>query len=209
MWGKNTPSQTRSISNAFQAGAGETTYIASDCEFSGTLTLKGSARIDGRIEGTISLAGDLVVGPSAVIKATVQANTISISGEVRGDVLAREGLELCSTARLFGNIYTQQLKIDQGAQFVGSSRLLGDAAEEPDQSASLSDKSIAALASLKDRPKLSVEKALGLDEALSEISAASDGSVDETASADSAAEKSDDSQKKSFGNDNSHKSKRR
>lgn len=209
MWGKSTPSQTKSISNAFQAGAGETTYIASDCEFSGTLTLKGSARIDGQIEGTISLAGDLIVGPSAVIKATVQANTISISGEVRGDILAREGLELCSTARLFGNIYTQQLKIDQGAQFIGSSRLLGDAAEDLGQAASLSNKSIAALAGLKDRPKLSVEKALGIEEGLSEISAASDSSSDGTPSSDSAIEKSADSPSKSFGNDNSHKSKRR
>lgn len=125
MWAKNS-SSPKSLTKPFQSGAGETTYIAAECEFSGNITLKGNARMDGRIEGSVTLTGDLIIGPSAVIRATVQANTISISGEVRGDITATESLELCSSARLYGNIYTQQLKIDQGAQFIGSSRLLGD-----------------------------------------------------------------------------------
>lgn len=128
MWNKNS-SNPKSLSNAFQSGAGETTYIAADSEFIGNITLKGNARIDGLIEGAITLTGDLMIGPSAVIKASIQADTISISGEVRGDITARESLELCPSARLYGNISTQQLKIDQGAQFIGTSRLLGDAVE--------------------------------------------------------------------------------
>lgn len=128
MWGKDSLSP-KNITNQFQAGAGETTYIAANCEFIGNITLKGNARIDGLIEGSITLSGDLVIGPSAVIKASIQADTISISGEVRGDITARESLELCSSARLYGNISTQQLKIDQGAKFVGTSRLLGEAIE--------------------------------------------------------------------------------
>lgn len=129
MWGKNS-SSPKSLTNPFQSGASETTYIAAECEFSGNIKLKGNARIDGQIEGSVTLTGDLVIGPSAVIKATIEAHTISISGEVRGDITAAESLELCSSARLYGNIYTQQLKIDQGAQFIGSSRLLRDAVGE-------------------------------------------------------------------------------
>lgn len=134
MWGNNS-SSSKSLSGPFHTGAGETTYIAADCEFSGNIVLKGNARIDGLIEGTVTLTGDLVIGPSAVIKATIQANTISISGEVRGNITASENLELCPSARLYGNICTQQLKIDQGAQFIGSSRLLGeDVRESTDES---------------------------------------------------------------------------
>ena len=133
MWGKNTQQPP------FQAGVGETTYIAADCEFSGTIKLKGNARIDGQIEGTIDLSGDLIIGPSAVIKATVQANIVSISGKVQGDITARESLELCSSARLYGDICTQQLKVDQGAQFIGSSRLFGHAEEGPSEEESLED----------------------------------------------------------------------
>lgn len=117
-------------SNPFQTGTPETTYIAADCEFSGKITLKGNARIDGQIEGTVAITGDLIIGPSAILKATIQANTVSISGEVRGNITAQEKLELSPSARLYGDIFTQQLKIDQGAKFIGTSRLLEDAKKD-------------------------------------------------------------------------------
>lgn len=125
MWGK--PESPKRTSSTFSANSGETTYIAADAEFNGKLTLKGSARIDGKIQGQIALNGDLIIGPSAVIDANIQAGAISISGEVRGDIVAQESLELCSTARMKGSIFSKQLKIDQGAQFIGTSRLLEDA----------------------------------------------------------------------------------
>lgn len=123
MWGKN------NSSTPFPSGTPEMTYIAADCEFSGNLMIKGNARIDGQIEGTVGVSGDLVVGPSALLKANIQAASISVAGEVRGDITAKEKLELSSSARLYGDIYTQQLKVDQGAKFIGTSRLL----EESDQ----------------------------------------------------------------------------
>ncbi|WP_019851307.1 polymer-forming cytoskeletal protein [Desulfitobacterium sp. PCE1] len=125
MWGK--PESPKRSSSTFQASSSETTYIAADAEFNGKLTLKGNARIDGKIEGHIVLNGDLIIGPSAVIDANIKASAISISGEVRGDIVAQETLELCSSARMKGNIFSKQLKIDQGAQFIGTSRLLEDA----------------------------------------------------------------------------------
>ncbi|MEM5817380.1 MAG: polymer-forming cytoskeletal protein, partial [Desulfitobacterium hafniense] len=94
MWGK--PESPKRTSSTFSANSGETTYIAADAEFNGKLTLKGSARIDGKIQGHIALNGDLIIGPSAVIDANIQAGAISISGEVRGDIVAQESLELCS-----------------------------------------------------------------------------------------------------------------
>ena len=128
MWGK--PESPKRSSSSFQASSSETTYIASDAEFKGRLTLKGNARIDGKIEGQIVLNGDLIVGPSATINANIKANSISISGEVQGDVVAQDTLELCSSARMRGNIFSKQLKIDQGAQFIGTSRLLEDAEKQ-------------------------------------------------------------------------------
>ncbi|HHY26377.1 MAG TPA: polymer-forming cytoskeletal protein [Desulfitobacterium dehalogenans] len=125
MWGK--PESPKRSSSTFQASSSETTYIAADAEFNGKLTLKGNARIDGKIDGHIILSGDLIIGPSAVIDANIKASAISISGEVRGDIVAQETLELCSSARMKGNIFSKQLKIDQGAQFIGTSRLLEDA----------------------------------------------------------------------------------
>lgn len=128
MWGK--PENPKRTTSTFQASSGETTYIAADAEFNGKLTLKGNARIDGKIEGQLVLDGDLIVGPSAMIHANIKANAISVSGEIRGDIVAQETLELCSTAKMRGNLFSKQLKIDQGAQFIGTSRLLEDAQKE-------------------------------------------------------------------------------
>ena len=88
MWGK--PESQKRTSSTFSANSGETTYIAADAEFNGKLTLKGSARIDGKIQGQIALNGDLIIGPRAVIDANIQAGASSISGEVRGDSVAQE-----------------------------------------------------------------------------------------------------------------------
>lgn len=122
MWGKGDKPKKSLPDNT-----GETTYLASDAEFEGRLSLKGSARIDGKVRGQILLQGDLVIGPNALVHASIRANSVSISGEVRGDIITQETLELRSTAKLTGNIYTQELKIDQGARFLGTSHLLEDA----------------------------------------------------------------------------------
>lgn len=95
------------------------TYLADDCEFNGSFTAKGNVRIDGKIEGTVNIAGDLAIGQNAVVKANIEARTISIAGEVRGNVKAKELLDLSSTARLYGDINTKDLQIGQGARFIG------------------------------------------------------------------------------------------
>lgn len=100
-------------------------YIAPDCEIKGSFISKGNVRIDGQIEGTIKVDGDLTVGQSAVIKADIEAQNLSIAGEVRGNVKTRDLLEIGSSAKLFGDIVVKQLKIEQGARFVGSSSYEG------------------------------------------------------------------------------------
>jgi cytoskeletal protein CcmA (bactofilin family) len=97
------------------------TYLASDCEINGSFTAKGDVRIDGKVEGTISVAGNLVISQTAHLKADIEAQTVCIAGEVHGNVKAKELLELSPTARLYGDINCQNLKIEQGAHFVGAS----------------------------------------------------------------------------------------
>lgn len=97
------------------------TYLAEDCEINGSLKAKGNARIDGKIEGKINVGGDLAVGQGALVKANIEARTISIAGEVHGNVQAKELLDLSSSARVYGDIQAKELKIDQGARFIGKS----------------------------------------------------------------------------------------
>jgi len=104
--------------------SGDTTLIAAECQITGSIIINGNARIDGKIEGNLKATGDLIIGTSAYLKADIEANTVSIAGEVHGNIRTTDLLELNATARLFGDICTRQFKVEQGAQFSGMSRLL-------------------------------------------------------------------------------------
>lgn len=103
---------------------GDNTFIAADCQITGSITINGNARIDGKIEGSVVATGDLIVGASAFMKANIEANTVSIAGEVHGNIKTTDLLELNATARLFGDICTRQFKVEKGARFIGTSQIL-------------------------------------------------------------------------------------
>ena len=87
--------------------------------------------IEGKVEGVVRLKDHhLVVGKTAQIDATLEAKSIRIEGTVRGDVLAKERVELANdstltgeilaTGRLEGNIKSPKIVIAEGAHFKGS-----------------------------------------------------------------------------------------
>ena len=108
----------------FHSSSGDTTFIAAECQITGSIKINGNARIDGKIEGTIIATGDLIIGTSALLEANIEANTLSLAGEIRGNIKTTDLLELNATARLFGDICTSQLKVEKGAHFEGKSQLL-------------------------------------------------------------------------------------
>ena len=90
--------------------------------FSGELSVKGSVRIDGRLEGKLTTTGHLTVGKKGVIiSPTINCNTAHIAGSVKGDINAKEQVYLTSTAKVEGNISSSSLVIEEGAYFHGSS----------------------------------------------------------------------------------------
>ncbi|MHB1651171.1 MAG: bactofilin family protein [Desulfitobacteriaceae bacterium] len=109
--------------NPNRQGSGDVTFIAAECQITGTVTIKGSVRIDGKLDGSLLATDEIVIGPSALLKANIEARTVSIAGEVHGDIQTTDTLELNSTARLYGDICTRQFRVEQGARFVGTSRL--------------------------------------------------------------------------------------
>lgn len=120
MFKKNSPGKQLNHSTV------DITFIAADCQITGNLKVKGDIRIDGNVEGNILATGAVIVGQSANIKANIEGKIVILAGEAHGDVKSYDLLELASGARLYGNICSRQLKIDQGAIFVGNSKLNED-----------------------------------------------------------------------------------
>ncbi len=106
------------------------TLIAEEAYFHGTLSAKGSLRIEGTFEGDISDAVDVEIGPRGRLLGDVAAETLVVAGEVVGNVVAARSVELFATARLSGDVRTPKLKIEEGAFFDGTCAM-GDGGDKP------------------------------------------------------------------------------
>ena len=95
-------------------------FLGEGTSFKGTLTFEGTVRIDGRLEGEIFTKDTLVIGEGALVSATIHAGVVVISGTVRGDITAERKIDIHASGRLFGNISTPSLVIEEGVVFEGT-----------------------------------------------------------------------------------------
>jgi cytoskeletal protein CcmA (bactofilin family) len=112
-----------------------TCTIAAKTVIKGELTGDEDVIVEGNVEGQIRITRDLRVGANGVVKATVEAQSIIVSGELIGDCQASVRVEIQATGRLTGNIRAPKIVIAEGAMFRGNS----------DMSARKDDKKVAAL----------------------------------------------------------------
>lgn len=105
------------------AASNEMSLLGPDSAFSGTVRFAGTLRVDGRIEGDIvSPAGSgsiLIVNAAAVVHGNIVSDSVLISGEVRGDIQARDRVEIFRSGSLVGDIHTSDIMIEGGASFQG------------------------------------------------------------------------------------------
>lgn len=99
------------------------TIIGKDAEFKGTVSSPTGLRIDGRLEGLIANAGDVIVGEGAVVVGDINGRNIMVAGEVRGNVKAADRLEITRTGRVLGDISTSVLVIAEGGKLEGRSEM--------------------------------------------------------------------------------------
>ncbi len=109
-YGQNAARNGRSVVN-----------IGPSIQIKGELQGDEDLTIDGRIEGQINLREhNLTIGSNGKIRADLQAKTIVIAGEVTGNAVAAERVELTPSGRLNGNITAPRITIADGAHFKGS-----------------------------------------------------------------------------------------
>lgn len=97
-----------------------TAHVGASTEFRGVLRFDGTIRIDGKVDGEIHTEGVLLIGRTAVIRATVRARSIVSCGTVIGDMAATEKIALLEPAILKGSVRTPLLSMETGVRFMGS-----------------------------------------------------------------------------------------
>jgi len=111
-----------------QKDSGEMTiYMGKNMEFKGTLSFEGTGRIDGKVEGKILAKGVLLLGETASVSSEIEGDTVVVGGNVGGKIIGRQKVQLLKTAVVNADISTPSLSIEEGCQFNGSCKMLGNA----------------------------------------------------------------------------------
>ena len=99
-------------------------FLGKDTEFEGILNFNGTVRIDGHFKGEItSTEGNLIVGEFGMIDADIHISHIFISGEIRGNIIADHKIDIHPSGKVFGNIQTPTLSLQEGAILEGDVRM--------------------------------------------------------------------------------------
>lgn len=96
-----------------------TALIGNGVSLDGDFTAQGSARIDGCVDGNVTVGGTLIVGATGAINGNVTAAAAVIGGGVLGNVEITDRIELTGTAKVLGDITTSVIVIDENAIFQG------------------------------------------------------------------------------------------
>ena len=103
------------------------TIIGPSVKVEGNFCSDGNVIVEGTVQGSLKTNHDLKIGPTAKIKAEVEANNLFLAGEIKGNVKVKEKMELKSTAKIMGNLETKILSVEEGAIINGKCAMLSEA----------------------------------------------------------------------------------
>src|ERR1700726_3434580 len=104
-------------------GESKATVLARDDIVAGRLQIKGSGQILGNFSGQVDCDGDLFIGPEAHVEADIKSARITISGFVRGNVVAVSRLKITTSGRLEGDARVGALVVLEGGVHHGVIRV--------------------------------------------------------------------------------------
>jgi cytoskeletal protein CcmA (bactofilin family) len=94
-------------------------YLNKGSKIMGKLFFEGPVRIDGQVDGEICANDEVFIGDTAVVTAHIKGGSVVVTGRVTADIIAAKRLEIRRTAKVFGNLTTPVLVIEDGALFEG------------------------------------------------------------------------------------------
>jgi cytoskeletal protein CcmA (bactofilin family) len=100
-------------------------FLDHGSSFKGELEFEDTMRIDGRFNGKIVSKNELIVGESAHIDGDIHVGRIAISGTVVGKIVADQRVEIHRNGKVYSDIDTPALIIEEGAIFQGNC-VMGD-----------------------------------------------------------------------------------
>src|SRR6202162_482535 len=113
--------------SATKSGASEewTGFIDQGVTLEGTLTVKGTFRIDGNVKGNIISEQTVILGEGAKVEGQIEGNRVVIAGRFDGVVFAKGRVEIQAKGVVAGEVHSPCMVIDPGGIFDGRCHMLG------------------------------------------------------------------------------------
>lgn len=89
----------------------------------GSIETNGDLRIDGNLKGNIISKGKLLIGPAGLVEGNIQCRQADILGQINGDIIVKDLLQLKGKAFINGDISTAKLFVEETANFNGQCKM--------------------------------------------------------------------------------------
>jgi cytoskeletal protein CcmA (bactofilin family) len=96
------------------------TVIGSSIVIDGEISGEEPLTILGTVKGKIATATGVLVEAGGTVEADVEAQTVTVSGKLTGNVTARDKLELKPESKMIGNAKAPRIVVADGAMFKGN-----------------------------------------------------------------------------------------
>jgi cytoskeletal protein CcmA (bactofilin family) len=105
------------------------TLISEGCVLEGNFKAPAFVRIDGQVNGDVTIDKGLILGEKGIIKGNVVTKEMLIYGAVTGNIITHS-LEIKPTGKITGDIKTQTLQVETGGFYNGTLTMLQNAASQ-------------------------------------------------------------------------------
>src|SRR5262245_41724371 len=105
--------------------------IGPDTVVRGNVRGSGPLEILGRVEGDVSVEGDVLLGDGAAVRGNVSGAQLTVRGAVQGDLRGSAAVLVQNGARVVGEITAPRIGIADGGLVRGNVRTEGEAQLAP------------------------------------------------------------------------------
>jgi cytoskeletal protein CcmA (bactofilin family) len=134
-WEGKTAMSTDALRPLGGTASGATARLGSSLHVKGEITGNEDLQVDGSVEGLIQLdERKLIIGSTSKVTADVIAREVVVYGNVKGNLRAKDRIEIKKDGSVVGDLTTSRIMIEDGAYFKGSIEI--DKASEKEASRS-------------------------------------------------------------------------
>ena len=135
-WEEKTVMSTDALRPLSATADRATARLGSSLHVKGEITGNEDLQIDGSVEGLVQLdERKLTVGSTSKVTADIIAREVVVFGNIKGNVRAKDRIEIKKDGSVIGDLTTSRIMIEDGAYFKGSIEIDRAAEKETGRSA--------------------------------------------------------------------------